>query len=367
MKKVEKQKAVLLLDDGTFLEGTAVGYRGTTTGEVCFNTGMTGYQEMFTDPSYLKQILVMASPHIGNYGVIPSEVESDGVKIAGLVCKSFSSHFSRHGDVVSLQDYLELNRLVGISDIDTRFLVRKIRESGSMNAIISSVIFDQEELFSLLKAVPSMTGQELSSFVSSGEVVAYGNAEAKYKVALLDFGVKQNIIRCLTERNCLVKVFPMTATISEIKAWNPSGLMISNGPGDPFAMPETVKLLQELIAINLPIFGICLGHQLLALACGMKTFKMKRGHRGVNHPIKNLLTGCSEITTQNHGFCVDLSDAEKNTAIQITHIHLNDGTLAGFKIRDKKVFSVQYHPEAFPGPHDSRYLFDQFIENMNII
>lgn len=364
MKYVALQPAVLVLQDGTVFHGKAAGVIGTATGEIAFNTGMTGYQEIFTDPSYFGQIVVMASPHIGNYGVHAEEIESDSVKIAGLVCKKFSLNYSRSSAETSLQKYFERDHLVGICEVDTRALVRHIRQKGAMNAIISSEILDVADLKEKLKSVPSMDGLELSSKVCTKNSFTAGDSQATHKVALLDLGVKKNIIRCLVERGCFVKVFPLDASLEEILAFEPDGIMLSNGPGDPSVMHETIEKVKKIIQTNIPVFGICLGHQVLALSQGLKTKKMHNGHRGINHPIKNLLTGKCEITSQNHGFVVDMEMAKKNPEIEITHIHLNDGTLAGLRLKNKKVFSVQYHPEASPGPHDSRYLFDDFVENI---
>ncbi|MBK7128457.1 MAG: glutamine-hydrolyzing carbamoyl-phosphate synthase small subunit [Crocinitomicaceae bacterium] len=362
---MDNNPAVLLLADGTVFRGKAIGKIGVTTGEIAFNTGMTGYQEVFTDPSYYKQILVMTTAHIGNYGVHPDEIESDSMKIAGLVTKKFSASFSRASANMSLQDYMERDEVVGISDIDTRALVRHIRHKGAMNAIISSVEQDVDKLMAELKKVPSMDGLELSSFVSVKKPYKSGDEQAKFRVALLDFGVKRNIVRCLTERNCYVKVFPMNTKLQEIVEFNPHGIMLSNGPGDPSAMPEVIMNIADMVNSNIPIFGICLGHQLLALSQGLKTAKMHNGHRGINHPIKNLQTGKGEITSQNHGFMVTRESIAQNSDIELTHVHLNDDTVAGIRLKSKKVFSVQYHPEASAGPHDSRYLFDQFITNMS--
>lgn len=360
----ERKPALLVLEDGTVFYGKATGKIGTTTGEIAFNTGMTGYQEVFTDPSYYGQILVMTTSHIGNYGVTPEEVESESVKIAGLVTKKFATNFSRTSATSGLQDYLEENEKVGITDIDTRALVRHIRHKGAMNAIISSELLDEKELLKQVKDVPSMDGLELSSKVATKEAYESGNPDAEWKVALLDFGVKKNIIRCLVERGCFVKVFPLYTTLDELKAFNPDGYMLSNGPGDPSAMPTEIALVKELVELGTPIFGICLGHQILGLSQGLKTEKMFNGHRGINHPVMNLLTGKGEITSQNHGFVIAKDSVQSNPRIKVTHEHLNDQTIAGIMLTDKPVFSVQYHPEASAGPHDSRYLFDQFISNM---
>jgi carbamoyl-phosphate synthase small subunit len=357
-------KAVLVLEDGTVFSGISIGVIGTTTGEICFNTGMTGYQEIYTDPSYYGQIMVNASVHIGNYGTKASEVESDSIKIAGLVVRNFSEYYSRYGDIESLQHFLEKDSIVGIANIDTRALVRHIRDKGAMNAIISSEEFDTNVLLKRVKEIPSMEGMELASKVCTKETYLRGEESDPYRVALLDIGVKNNIIRCLNERGAFVKVFPMNTTIDEMMAFNPDGFMLSNGPGDPSAMPETIQLVTDIINTGLPVFGICLGHQVLALSQGLKTKKMFNGHRGINHPVKNLLTDRCEVTSQNHGFVVDMDSLSDRNDIELTHIHLNDDTVAGIRLKDKAVFSVQYHPEASPGPEDSRYLFDQFIENI---
>lgn len=361
---MEKKPAVLLLEDGTVFHGQAIGKIGTTTGEIAFNTGMTGYQEVFTDPSYWKQILIMTTAHIGNYGVHPTEVESDSMKISGLVVKKFSPNYSRPSADGSLQEFMERDECVGISDVDTRALVRHIRNQGAMNAIISSEELDIDKLKAQLDQVPSMEGLELSSHVSTKEPYTSGDENANYRVALLDIGVKRSIVSCLTDRGCYVKVFPMTATLAEMKEFNPDGIMLSNGPGDPAAMQDVVNNVKEMVSSDIPMFGICLGHQVLALSQGLTTEKMHNGHRGINHPIKNLLTGKGEITSQNHGFVVSKDSVEGNPEVELTHIHLNDDTVAGIQLKDKKVFSVQYHPEASAGPHDSRYLFDQFVENI---
>lgn len=362
---MEQQPAVLLLEDGTVFHGIGIGKIGTTTGEIAFNTGMTGYQEVFTDPSYCKQILIMTTAHIGNYGVHDDEVESDTIKISGLVTKKFSSMYSRHSGNDSLQNFMEEDGVVGIADVDTRALVRHVRDKGAMNAIISSKELDIDVLKEKLKAVPSMEGLELSSEVSTKEPYVVGEDSANKKVALLDLGVKRNIVRCLVDRGCQVKVFPVNSSLEDLKTFNPNGIMLSNGPGDPSAMTNVVENVKEMVESKLPIFGICLGHQVLALSQGLATEKMHNGHRGINHPIKNLITGKGEVTSQNHGFVVTRDSIENNANVELTHIHLNDDTVAGIRLKDSKAFSVQYHPEASAGPHDSRYLFDQFIENMN--
>lgn len=360
----QKQPAVLVLADGTVFNGVAIGKIGTTTGEIAFNTGMTGYQEVFTDPSYFGQILIMTTAHIGNYGAHAEEIESEGMKIAGLVTKKFSDGYSRPSAEGSLENLMLNSGTVGIADIDTRALVRHIRSKGAMNAIISSENLDVELLKRELAAVPSMEGLELSSKVCTKVAYEVKAENPRFRVSLIDFGVKKNIIRCLVERGCDVKVFPMNATKSEMDSYAPDGYMLSNGPGDPSVMPHAISLVKELVDSGKPIFGICLGHQILGLSQGLTTRKMFNGHRGINHPIKNLKTGKGEITSQNHGFVISEESINTNTSIEVTHKHLNDETIAGISLIGKPVFSVQYHPEASAGPHDSRYLFDQFIDNM---
>ncbi len=364
LNTVNKMPSILLLKDGTVFHGTSIGKIGTTTGEICFNTGMTGYQEVFTDPSYFGQILIMTNNHIGNYGAAEEEVESENIMIAGLVVKNFSYTFSRKQAKYSLHDYFTEHNLTGIADVDTRELVRYIRQKGAMNAIISSEILDVEELQKRLDNVPDMAGLELASKVTTKQAYTYGNPDAKYKVAVLDLGVKKNILRCLADRNCYLNVFPAKTSFDEMKAWNPDGYMVSNGPGDPAAMDYAVKTVSAIIDSNMPTFGICLGNQVMGLASGLQTFKMHNGHRGLNHPVKNLVTNKSEITSQNHGFAI-ASEGIENAAVEVTHIHLNDATVAGIKIKNKNAFAVQYHPESSPGPHDSRYLFDDFISMMS--
>lgn len=365
MKLVKKAPAILLLGDGTHYQGNAIGKIGTKGGEICFNTGMSGYQEIYTDPSYYGQIIVNTTSHIGNYGVLDSEQESSTPKISALVVNSFSDIYSREKADHDLQHYLERAGIVGITDIDTRKLVRHIRSKGAMNAVISSEITDLEELKNILAEVPSMAGLELSSQVSTQEEYFVGHKSAPKKVAVLDLGIKTSILKNLTERGCYCKVFPAKTSYEQMKAWNPDGYFVSNGPGDPGAMEYAVETVKNILGEDQPLFGICLGHQILARANNVSTYKMHHGHRGLNHPVKNLESGKSEITSQNHGFSVNLEESEKNKNLKVTHINLNDNTVAGIKVLDRKAFSVQYHPESSPGPHDSRYLFDQFLELMN--
>jgi carbamoyl-phosphate synthase small subunit len=356
--------ALLLLEDGKVFCGRASGAIGTTTGELCFNTGMTGYQEIFTDPSYYGQLLVATHVHIGNYGIEDHENESKGIKIAGLICKTFNDVPSRKRAQSSLKNFFTENKIVAISDIDTRALVRHLRSKGAMNGIISSEITDIEELKKMLKKVPSMQGLELSSKVSTTKPYEEGAADARFKVALLDMGVKENIVECLTARGCNVKVYPMASGLNDIVKWKPDGILISNGPGDPGAMPDEAATITQLIETGIPTLGICLGHQLIALANGIETYKMHNGHRGINHPVKNLLTGKCEITSQNHGFAVSEEGIKKSKYVEVTHINLNDGSIEGIRMTNKPVFAVQYHPEASPGPEDARYIFDDFINLM---
>jgi carbamoyl-phosphate synthase small subunit len=353
--------AVLLLADGTIHHGQSFGAIGTTTGELCFNTGMTGYQEVFTDPSYFGQILIMNSAHIGNYGVKEEDVESDSVKINGLIGRNLEEAYSRKLAKGSLNEYLKANKIVSIEGVDTRALVAEVRTKGAMNCIISSEISDIEELKKRLAATPNMDGLELASKVSTRESYELGNKESDIRIAVMDYGVKKNILSCMVERGAYVKVFPAKTPLEEVKKFEPHGYFISNGPGDPAPMDYAVSTLKQILKEEKPVFGICLGHQLLALANDIPTFKMHHGHRGLNHPVKNLVTGKSEITTQNHGFGVDPEAVKKAGHIEITHVNLNDQSIEGIRVKGKPAFSVQYHPEATPGPHDSRYLFDEFI------
>jgi carbamoyl-phosphate synthase small subunit len=355
------KKAYLLLEDGLLVEGLAIGKIGTTGGEICFNTGMTGYQEIYTDPSYYGQIIVNTTAHIGNYGALEDEQESNATKIAGVVVNDFAEEFSRKEAKESLQKYLERNGVVGISDVDTRMLVRYIRNKGAMNALISSEL-TPDQMREEIKKVPSMDGLELASKVSTTEPYYIGDANAPIKIAALDLGIKKNILRNLAKRGCYIKVFPAKTSHSEMAAWNPDGYFISNGPGDPAVMDYAIKTVKQAVDSDKPVFGICLGHQLLALSCGLSTYKMHHGHRGLNHPVKNLVTGKGEMTSQNHGFAVSEKEIEKNPNVEVTHLHLNDNTIMGIRLKNKKAFSVQYHPEASPGPHDSNYLFDDFLE-----
>jgi carbamoyl-phosphate synthase small subunit len=367
MKYTTRKSAILLLNDGTIFHGKSIGITGKTFGEVCFNTGMTGYQEIFTDPSYFGQLMVATNAHIGNYGVNDNEVESNSIKIAGLVCKNFSFNYSRVDTAGSLEDYFQKENLICISDVDTRALVSYIRDNGAMNAVICTDDTPIDELKKLLADVPDMKGLELASKVSTKEPYFYGDENATFKISALDLGIKENILRNFAKRDCYIKVFPFDASYKDLASFSPDGYFLSNGPGDPDPLESAIQVAKEIISDNKPLFGICLGHQVIALANGVSTYKMFNGHRGINHPVKNIISGKGEITSQNHGFAVNKEELDQHPELEITHLHLNDQTVAGMRMINKNCFSVQYHPEASPGPHDSSYLFDQFIENMKII
>ncbi|WP_448138722.1 glutamine-hydrolyzing carbamoyl-phosphate synthase small subunit [Sphingobacterium siyangense] len=361
MTNYSKLPAILVLEDGTVYHGKAAGKIGTTTGEICFNTGTTGYQEIFTDPSYFGQIMVTTNAHIGNYGIDEDDTESNQIQIAGLVCKNYNINYSRKMADESIQSYFEEGNLVGISDVDTRSLVRHIRDKGAMNAIISSETLDVEELKRQLAEVPSMDGLELSSKVTTAEPYFFGNENASLRVAVLDLGIKKNILRNFEARDVYTKVFPAKTTFEEMEKWNPDGYFISNGPGDPAPMDYAIDTVKAILNANKSMFGICLGHQILALANGIRTSKLHNGHRGINHPVKNIIANRCEITSQNHGFGVVAEDIQNSENVEITHVNLNDQSIEGIRIKGQKAFSVQYHPESSPGPHDSRYLFDDFV------
>ena len=360
----QQQQALLMLEDGNVFYGRAFGKIGTTTGEICFNTGMTGYQEVFTDPSYYGQVVIMNAAHIGNYGVKSADVESNSVKIKGLIGRNLEERYSRLQADDSLQQYLEAQQVVSIYGVDTRALVAHIRNCGAMNCVISSETTDLQVLKTRLSQTPSMKGLELASVVSTKEVYETGNPHSRYRVAVFDYGVKKNILNCLTERGAYVRVYPAKTALQEIEDFNPHGYFMSNGPGDPAPMEYAVQTIREILQKEKPLFGICLGHQLLAMANGIPTFKMHHGHRGLNHPVKNIITGRSEITTQNHGFGIDPEAVKKSETVEITHVNLNDDSIEGIRMKNKPAFSVQYHPESTPGPFDSRYLFDEFIGMM---
>ena len=358
----QKQKpAKLVLENGTILEGKSFGYIGETIGEICFNTGMTGYQEILTDPSYCGQLVTMTQPHIGNYGVNSEDIESKKIQVSGFIIKQESIIPSNYRSTQSIGDYLNGNKIIGIQGVDTRMLTRIIRNEGAMNAIISSIDANKQSLLNKLKKAPNMSGLDLAKVVTCKKQYALGKKKSRFKVVAIDYGIKQNILNLLESSGCYIIVVPASATAKQILALNPDGIFLSNGPGDPAAVDYGINAVKELLGVK-PIFGICLGHQILALALGGKTYKLKFGHRGCNHPVKNLLNGKIEITSQNHGFSVKANSLPKD--ITITHISLNDETVEGLSCKKHSAFSVQYHPESSPGPHDSRYLFNYFIQLM---
>jgi len=356
--------AILALSDGTILKGQAIGHIGTTGGELCFNTSMTGYQEIFTDPSYYGQLMMMTYPHIGNYGTMSRDDEATRVMVAGLIVRAFSHDFSNPLADGSLQTYLERNRVTGISGIDTRMLVKKIRSEGVMNAVISSEHHTPDELVQMAREWDSMKGLELATKVTRRESQTLPG-DGPYRIAAMDYGIKQNILNNLTSRGITVRVFPAETSPEEVAAWNADGYFFSNGPGDPNASAGYgLPVVEMAKSTGKPMFGICLGHQLMALSEQIPVRKMLVGHRGANQPVKNTTTGLVEITTQNHGFAVDESAIDGEIA-RISHVNLNDGTIEGLEFQRFNGFSIQYHPEASPGPHDSAYLFDQFAERIH--
>jgi carbamoyl-phosphate synthase small subunit len=364
------RRATLALEDGLVFVGRSLGREGETTGEVVFNTALSGYQEVLTDPSYAGQIVTMTYPHIGNYGINPEDVESARPQVAGFVVREASTVASSWRSAGTLAGYLDEAGIVGISEIDTRALTRHLRTHGAKRGVISTVTGDPAELVARARASRSMLGLDLAREVTCAKPYAVGAApgerrrdEPPFKVVAYDFGMKQNILRMLVATGCDVTVVPATTSAAEALALDPDGIFLSNGPGDPEPCRYAVEAARELIEKR-PVFGICLGHQILGLACGGQTFKLKFGHRGANHPVKNLASGQVEVTSQNHGFSVDPKLFEKPEFI-LTHVNLNDGTVEGFRHRDLPVISVQYHPEASPGPHDSHYLFGDFISLMS--
>jgi carbamoyl-phosphate synthase small subunit len=366
LPKKEAVPATLVLEDGICFHGSGFGRIGETTGEVVFNTALCGYQEVLTDPSYRGQIVVMTYPHIGNYGVNREDVESSRPQVAGFVVREVSTHPSSWRASGELHRYLDEAGVVGICDIDTRALTRHIRTFGAKRGIISTAEHDPAALVERARASRSMIGLDLASEVTCPEPYAFlepGSVSGRYRVAAYDFGMKRNILRMLALSGCDVTVVPATTTAEDVLALDPDGIFLSNGPGDPEPCTYAIRAVRDLIGRR-PIFGICLGHQILGLASGGKTFKLKFGHRGANHPVRNILTGRVEITSQNHGFAVDPDLFERSASYELTHINLNDGTVEGFRHRHLPIFSVQYHPEASPGPHDSHYLFREFIERM---
>jgi carbamoyl-phosphate synthase small subunit len=368
-------KAILLLEDGTIFEGTAFGAHGQKCGEVVFNTAMTGYQEILTDPSYNEQIITMTYPLIGNYGVNKADRESRKLFVSGFIVKEHCQYPSNWRNEKSLDSYLKAGKVVGLAGIDTRSLVRHIREAGAMRGIISSAGFGIKGLMKKLENYPGLVGRDIVKNVTVKKPYSWNKGvidvlsdkqpkrEKKYKIIAFDFGMKRNILRLLYSHGCDVRVVPATTTAAEVLRQKPDGVFLSNGPGDPAPVSYAIETVRKLLG-KVPIFGICLGHQILALALGGRTYKLKFGHRGANHPVKNLKTGMIEITSQNHGFCVDI-DSLKDRNVELTHLNLNDHTLEGISCAPKRAFSVQYHPEASPGPHDSGYLFKSFTDLMD--
>ena len=354
-------RALIALEDGTVFKGVSFGARGERYGEVVFNTSMTGYQEILTDPSYKDQIVTMTYPLIGNYGVNPDDAESCKLFVEGLIVKECGRIASNWRSKQTLSEYLKENNIIGIEGIDTRALTRHIRLKGAMRAVISTEDVDEKRLIKKAKDSPSLIGRDLVKEVTSGEI-QYWNNKGEYKVVVIDCGVKFNILRMLKECGCQVIVVPAKTKAEQILNMKPDGILLSNGPGDPAGVSYVVKTIKKLLG-KLPIFGICLGHQILGLALGGKTYKLKFGHHGGNHPVKDLKTGEVAITAQNHCFCVDMDSLNK-ADIETTHINLNDNTLEGMKHKKLSAFSVQFHPEASPGPHDAGYLFKRFIDMM---
>jgi carbamoyl-phosphate synthase small subunit len=365
MTTPERRPAVLALEDGIVFNGFGFGREGEATGEVVFNTALSGYQEVLTDPSYRGQIVTMTYPHIGNYGVNRDDVESSRPQVAGFVVREISTRASSWRAAGELNRYLDEAGVVGISEIDTRALTRHLRTHGAKRGVVSTLGRPADDLVELARASRSMIGLDLAREVTCAEPYAFAPPAAprgRFRVVAYDFGMKQNILRLLAAAGCDVTVVPAATSAGDAMALEPDGIFFSNGPGDPEPCTYAVRAASELMRER-PVFGICLGHQILGLACGGRTFKLKFGHRGANHPVKNLLTGQVEITSQNHGFAVDPSLFER-PELELTHVNLNDGTVEGFRHRDLPVFSVQYHPEASPGPHDSHYLFREFVERM---
>ncbi len=357
----KSKPAIIVLEDGRSFRGTAFGSEGEAFGEMVFNTSMTGYQEILTDPSYAGQIVCMTYPLIGNYGVNASDVESRRPWAEGFVVKEASRIASNWRSTESLQSYLARNNIVGIEGIDTRALVRHIRDKGAMRAVISTTDLDETSLLEKVRSSPDMNGRELATEVTAEASFEYPSAvDAKYHIVAYDFGVKTNSLREFAKFGCRVTVVPAGTSADEVLALKPDGIFLSNGPGDPASMNAVIEEIRKLAASQKPMFGICLGHQLIGHAFGGRTFKMKFGHRGGNQPIKNLATGKVEITSHNHGFAVDPDSLPAD--IEVTHINLNDNTVAGLRHKTLPVFSVQYHPESAPGPHDSEYLFERFVE-----
>jgi carbamoyl-phosphate synthase small subunit len=362
--------AKLALEDGSVFEGLSCGAAGERQGEVVFNTAMTGYQEVLTDPSYKGQIVVMTYPHIGNYGVNREDVESSRAWVEGFVAREFARAPSNWRSTQSLDDYLRESGVVGLDGIDTRAVTHKLRVTGSLNGVISTVDLDDQSLVDKARRVPKMSGLDLVRFVTrksrarASELIGTpAAAEFRFRVALIDCGAKLNIVRLLTAGGCDVTVYPAQVEAGDLLGGGYDGVCLSNGPGDPNAVTYTIRTIRELLSKEVPLFGICLGHQILGCAAGASVYKLKFGHHGANHPVQNVRTGTVEITSQNHGFAVEAESASEK-GFEVTHINLNDRTVEGMKHRSRPIFSVQYHPEAAPGPHDSRYLFDEFLRSM---
>jgi carbamoyl-phosphate synthase small subunit len=359
--------ALLVLEDGEQFWGEAFGATGTATGEVVFNTGLTGYQEVLTDPSYHRQLVAMTTPHQGNYGTTELDAEASTVQVAGFIVRSASRIFSNWRATGGLDSELSRAGVVGITEIDTRRLARHIRSAGAMRAGISSVMDDPEVLLAQVRQSPPMTGADLAREVSTPSIYDVDVAEPQFRVVAYDFGIKRNILRLLTAAGCAVRVVPATTPADLVMSWEPDGVLCSNGPGDPAAVTYGITALRTLLAEELPVFGICLGHQLLGHAVGASTYKLPFGHRGTNQPVRNVARATVEISTHNHGFAVvgdSLERADRFGRVSASHINLNDGVNEGLRCHDVPAFSVQYHPEAAPGPHDARYLFSDFTDLM---
>jgi carbamoyl-phosphate synthase small subunit len=358
------QPCYLGLEDGSVFRGRAFGARGTSAGEVVFNTAMTGYQEILTDPSYCGQIVTMTTPHIGNYGINADDVESAGQHLAGFVVRELAIRPSNHRSTGDLAEYLKRAGVVGLAGVDTRALTLRLRRRGALRGVISTEITEPTILVERARAAAQMSGSNLVQRVMPRGERSVGNDRrpARHRVVALDCGIKENILRRLAERGCAIRVMPPTVEAARVLDANPHGVLVGNGPGDPAAVRDTIETLRGLVGA-VPMFGICLGNQLLALALGAETYKLKFGHHGANHPVLDVDTGRVEITSQNHGFAVDIASLKK-TGGRVTHVNLNDRSLEGFAHPDKRLFAVQYHPEAAPGPHDSDYLFDRFIDLM---
>ena len=372
--------AILALENGTWFQGVSVGAPGETSGEVVFNTSMTGYQEILTDPSYAGQVVTMTAPQIGNYGVAGADTESSKPQVAGFVMRDASPVSSNWRATGTLRDYLVRHHIVAIGDVDTRALTKALRSSGVMRGIIATGPVDPAVLVERARRVPLMEGSDLVKDVTTAEAydfttsladavtdASFGlaplrRAKRTLKVAAYEFGIKTNILRRLAAHGCQVRVFPASTPAAEVMAWQPDGIFLSNGPGDPAAVTYAIENIKQLVEGKTPMFGICLGHQLMGLALGARTYKLKFGHRGGNHPVKQLDTGAIEITSQNHGFAVDPNSLPATT--RVTHLNLYDGTIEGLRHISKPIFSVQYHPEASPGPHDADYLFQEFLDEM---